>query len=81
MMLISGLNKLDPIDVASVINKLEGIFKIYEKKIVFVDLNFKINILWVTLLPQIGLSTEIAAFIHHVVPQAKLVTQHAISSR
>lgn len=81
MMLISGLNNVESVDAEEVIHKLEGVFHQYEKDIIFVDLNFKINILWVTLNPRTGLSSEIAAFIHHVVPQAKLISQHAVSSR
>ncbi len=43
------------------------------------DLNLKINVLWVTVQPRLGLSTEIASLIHHAVPEAKLVSQHSAS--
>ena len=80
MMLIPGLKNFEPFHLRETINKMEAVLKLYEKDIVLADLNLKINILWVTLQPHIGLSSEIAAFIHHAVPQAKLVSQHAVSS-
>lgn len=80
MMLISGLKNFESAHTEAVIHRLESVFQQYEKDIVFVDLNFKLNILWVTLIPRIGLTSEIAAYIHHVVPQAKLISQHAVSS-
>lgn len=78
MMLIPGLKEADPVHLSVTINKLDNILKLYEKDIVLVDLNLKINILWITLQPHFGLTSEIAALIHHVVPQAKLISQHAV---
>ena len=80
MMLISGLKNLRALYIEEIIRKLESIFAMYEEDIIFVDLNFKLNILWVTVQPRIGLTSEIAAIIHHLVPQAKLISQHAVSS-
>lgn len=76
MMLIPGLRKFEPSHLREIINKIEVVLRRYEEDIVLADLNLKINVLWVTLKPHIGLSTEIAALIHHVVPEAKLVSQH-----
>ena len=81
MMLIPGLKNFEPFYLRETINKVETVLKIYEKDIILADLNLKINVLWVTLKPNIGLSSEIAALIHHVVPQAKLVSQHTATSR
>ena len=78
MMLIPGLKNFEPFHLRETINKIEVVLKLYEKDIVLADLNLKINVLWVTLQPHIGLTSEIAALIHHVVPQAKLVSQHTI---
>lgn len=78
MMLIPGLKEADSAYLSVTINKLDNILKLYEKDIVLVDLNLKINILWVTLQPHFGLTSEIAALIHHIVPQAKLISQHAV---
>jgi hypothetical protein len=76
MMLIPGLKNFETSRLQEIINKVEGVLKHYEEEIILADLNLKINVLWVTLQPHIGLSTEIAALIHHVVPEAKLVSQH-----
>ena len=79
MMLIPGLKNFEPAYLKTIVNKLDTILKGYEKYVVFADLNLKINILWVTIQPHVGLSTEIAALIHHVVPEAKLVSQDRAS--
>lgn len=79
MMLIPGLRNLESSHLHDTINKLEAVLKHYEKDIILADLNLKINVLWVTLQPHLGLITEIAALIHHAVPEAKLVSQHTAS--
>lgn len=79
MMLIPGLRNFEPSHLRDIINKMEKVLKHYEKDIILADLNLKINVLWVTIQPHIGLSTEIAALIHHVIPEAKLVSQHTVS--
>ena len=79
MMLIPGLRSFEATRMQEIINKLEAVLKRYEEQIILADLNLKINVLWVTLQPHIGLSTEIASLIHHVVPEAKLVSQHTVS--
>ena len=80
MMLIPGLKNFEPFHLRETIHKMETVLRLYENDIILADLNLKINVLWVTLQPHIGLSSEIAALIHHVVPQAKLVSQHAVSA-
>ncbi len=77
MMLIPGLKKFDMPRLRSVLQRLETALMQYEKDIVMVDLNMKINVLWVTLQPKLGLTAEVAAVIHHLVPEAKLVSQHS----
>ncbi|MDH5370274.1 MAG: hypothetical protein OEW99_09625 [Gammaproteobacteria bacterium] len=79
MMLIPGLRKFESSRMREIINKIETVLKRYEEDIILADLNLKINVLWVTLQPHRGLSTEIAALIHHEVPEAKLVSQHSVS--
>ena len=76
MMIIPGLRNFDPEHLHSIVNKVESILKAYQKHIVLADLNLKLNVLWVTVKPNFGLTTEIASLIHHVVPEAKLVAQH-----
>ena len=80
MMLIPGLKNFEPYRLQEIIDKMEAVLKNYEKDIILADLNLKINVLWVTLQPHIGLSTEIAALIHHVIPEAKLVSQYTASA-
>lgn len=76
MMLIPGLRGYEPSHLRDIINKLEAVLKHYEDDIILADLNLKINVLWVTMQAHLGLTAEIAALIHHVVPEAKLVSQH-----
>ena len=76
MMFIPGLKHFESSRLQEIVDKVEAVLKHYEKDIILADLNLKINVLWVTLQPHIGLSTEIAALIHHVIPEAKLVSQH-----
>ena len=79
MMIIPNLKNFEHSRINSIINKINAVLKLHEKNIVLADLNFKINVLWVTIQPHIGLTTEIAAHIHHVVPEAKLISQHHAS--
>jgi len=76
MMLIPGLRNFAPAYLREVIHKLESVLKKYEQDIVLADLNLKLNVLWVTVQPHNGITTEIAALIHHVIPEARLVAQH-----
>ena len=77
MMLIPGLRKFEATRLQDIIKKMEAVLMKYEKDIILADLNLKINILWVTVTPNLGLTTEIAALLHHVIPEAKLVSQHS----
>ena len=79
MMLIPCLRKLEPTKITEIINKVEAVLQHYENDIVLADLNLKINVLWITIKPHLGLTAEIASLIHHVVPEAKLVSQHKVS--
>jgi len=77
MMIIPGLRNFEAPRLRNIINKMEAVLKLFEKDIIVADLNLKINVLWVTIQPRLGLSTEMAALIHHAVPEAKLVSQHS----
>lgn len=76
MMLIPGLRNREEKLLLDVVSKIEAILKRYEEHVILADLNLKMNVLWVTVKPRIGLCMEIAALIHHSVPEAKLVAQH-----
>jgi hypothetical protein len=77
MMLIPGLRNFESNHLQDTIRKMETVLMRYEKDIVLADLNLKINVLWVTVTPHLGLTTEISALLHHVIPEAKLVSQHS----
>ena len=73
MMVIPKL-KHKPLHVIKyVIREIERVLTYYEKQIVFADLNLKLNILWVTVQPVPGICADVAAAIHHRVPEAKLI--------
>ncbi len=77
MMIVPGLRNFESSRLRNIINKMEAVLKLFEKDIIVADLNLKINVLWVTIQPRLGLSTEMAALLHHAVPEAKLVSQHS----
>ena len=41
------------------------------------NLNLKLNLLWISARPRLGLTAEIAALIHTLIPEAKLVADRA----
>jgi hypothetical protein len=75
MMLIPGLRDREETLLREAVSRIEAILKGYEEYVVLADLNLKLNVLWVTVKPQLGLCMEIASLIHHIVPEAKLVAQ------
>lgn len=75
MMVIPKLKSQSVQVIQQVIREIESVLNFYRKHIVFVELNLNLNILWVSLHAIAGLGLEIAAAIHHRVPQAKVVAQ------
>ena len=75
MMLIPGLRDREENLLREAVARIEAILKRYEEYVVLADLNLKMNVLWVTVKPQLGICMEIASVIHHIVPEAKLVAQ------
>jgi len=73
MMIIPSLKQQPTHIIKEVINKIEKVLRLYEKQVVFADLNLKLNVLWVSVQPIAGMCLEVAAAIHHFVPEAKLV--------
>ena len=73
MMIIPELKEQPSEIIKSVINNIELVLRYYEKHVVFADLNLKLNVLWISVQPVAGICLEVAAAIHHRVPQAKLV--------
>lgn len=75
MMLIPGLNKLAIASLQTVIARLEQAFSLYHQYVVFVDLNPDKNVLWVSHRPAQSIGLELAAVIHELIPEARLVAQ------
>ncbi|MFV1982630.1 MAG: hypothetical protein ACC657_03745 [Thiohalomonadales bacterium] len=73
MMLIPGLNKSDKIDFLETINSLNLLFTQYNKYVVFIDLNVKLNLLWVSVRNQPGICLELPTMIKSIIPNALLV--------
>lgn len=75
MMLFPGIKNKTDNEISDIIKKLKLIFDLYSDKVVFVDFNLKVNVLWVSIKPVPGLIIELAAVIHSAIPEAKLVSQ------
>ena len=76
MMIIPKLKHQSDEYIQNTLNQLEKVLNFYKEKIVFVDLNMKMNLLWVTIKPIPGLIIEISAAIKSQVPEALLVADH-----
>jgi len=73
IMHIPKLNQQPKEKLQEKVQQIETILSHYGKKVVFADLNLKINVLWVSIKPIPGLSYEIAAAIKIQVPEALIV--------
>jgi hypothetical protein len=73
MMIIPHLKHQPYPVVRDVVDRIEQVLRCYEKQVVFADLNINLNVLWVSVQPIAGICLEVAAAIHHHVPEAKLV--------
>ncbi|MDQ7015725.1 MAG: hypothetical protein Q9N68_05035 [Gammaproteobacteria bacterium] len=78
---IPKLNKKPLKQQQETVLQIEKIFDLYQDKIVFADLNLKINVLWVSIKPIPGLSYEIAAAIKIRVPEAIMVANQYEANR
>lgn len=75
MMLIPGLNKKSQHEIKATLDKLNKLLHLYETYVVFAEMNLKINILWVSHQQRPGIGLELAAAIHALLPDAKLVAE------
>jgi hypothetical protein len=73
MMIIPQLKHQSVEKIKAIVNEIEQVLRFYEKQVVFADLNLNLNVLWVSVQPVAGICLEVAAAIHHRVPEAKLV--------
>lgn len=81
MMLIPKLRQQPAALIQNVIREIEAVLGYYQQYVVYADLNMKLNVLWVSIKPTPGLGLEMAAAIHHRVPEAKLVAHKNHYSR
>ncbi len=75
MMLIPHLSHKPPQLIDVIVKQIKKVLSYYEQYIVFVDLNIKLNLLWVSIKAVPGICLEVAAALHALVPEAKLVAQ------
>lgn len=77
MMLIPKLGHRPQQYIKQTLNHLQAIMNDYQQAVVFVDLNLKLNILWVSVKPIPGICLELPAAIKSRVPEALLIGQPA----
>lgn len=75
MMVIPGFKHMPEEMAKKIVQDIRLVLSVYEKFVVFAELNAKLNVLWVSVEPVAGICLELAAAIHHKVPQAKVVAQ------
>ena len=73
MMLIPGLNKLGGPVIDEYLVKIQRCLKPFESVVVYIDMNIKLNILWISLKSDPGITSDIVLAIQQVIPHAKLV--------
>jgi hypothetical protein len=73
MMFAPRLNRRPLHEQESVALLVRGVLSHYEDRVVFADLNFKINVLWVSLEYRPGLLSELVAALRIKVPEFHLV--------
>lgn len=73
MMIFPGLRDAPSHHIQNVIGHLGAVMARYTDTVAFVELNLRLNLLWVSVKPVNGLRYEIAEAIREHVPNAKLV--------
>jgi len=73
MMIIPGLKS--PPGHRQLLRDIERILLGYHEHVVFAEVNMRLGTLWVSLRQTAGIGVEIAAALHHSIPQARLVAQ------
>lgn len=80
MMLIPRLNKASTPELKHKMAALQAVL-VNCSDVVFADLNMRLNLLWVSIKPRVGLIERIAVDIQQRVPEAKLISGDYRSSR
>jgi hypothetical protein len=73
MMLFPRLKHYSEVELNHLQSMLEKVLREFGEKIVFTDINLKLNVLWVTVLPEPGLCREVALAIRKHIPEAVMV--------
>ena len=73
MMLIPGLNKECESTLEGYLVKINNCLKSFDQVVVYVDLNIKLNLLWISLKPEQGVSSQIVLSIQAEIPHAKVI--------
>ena len=74
MMLIPGLRNRPQHVINATLNNLQRVLE-QHREVVFVNLNLKINVLWVSVNCRPGIILELVTSIQRLVPEALLVAQ------
>ena len=74
MMIIPGLRKRSVHLRQEIISRIDHVLQLYQRTVVFADLNLKTNVLWVSVKPVPGIRLELPAVIKFHVPEALLVS-------
>lgn len=77
MMLIPGLKRRSEHEIRQRLQAIHEVLEGYRDVVAFVEMNLRINTLWVSVQARPGLCLEIPAAIKCVVPEALLVGQRA----
>ncbi len=80
-MLISGLKKRPCYEIKARVEQIQYILRRHQDIVLFADLNLKINLLWVSVRSEAHQDMNIAAEIHNLIPEAKLLTDAPPRSR
>jgi hypothetical protein len=76
MMLIKRLKQCHQQKQREIFTRLHEILDGYATVVLFAEVNVQLGMLWVSHRPRPGLGLEIAALIHHCIPEAKLISQY-----
>ena len=72
MVLIPGMRELPEAEMAQRVSGLQAVLGRY-RQVVFADLNVRLNLLWVTVIPERGLIPDLISALRQRVPEVRLV--------
>jgi hypothetical protein len=72
MVLIPGMREFPEAEIVQRISGLQAVLSRY-RQVVFADLNIRLNLLWVTVIPERGLIPDLISALRQRVPEVRLV--------